>query len=321
MPTLDELTGGSAGTPLANALGAGLRDISYNKSVVFTEYKRRVLPLDGFVFWVATGRTRDVPCSLHATTTSEVKESQSFDQSHIIISTQQKIHEFHDTALNTVWMGNFEGIKFAIGSRTARYEQSGLFHYGAATIIPALAAQFISNSMELREKEPVIGNSFPLFLWMLDHDSIALGWCPWPEPCPIFPSFCVPDNQAAPYCSIHVSPESATPLSMGRLDPSTASTDRLVTERVKLRFYGVRHQGVEDAMSHILHWCLLNENIMGIQSTPVIRDEKEPMAEINALAMAKTFELDVIYSQHAVRSTALALIRRTIPTVDTEEKV
>lgn len=52
MPTVQETATGQ--TPLAAALAAGLEDIDYSQTVEFTLYRRVVLPLDGFVFWLRT---------------------------------------------------------------------------------------------------------------------------------------------------------------------------------------------------------------------------------------------------------------------------
>ena len=48
------------GTPLANALAAGLGNISYGQTIRFTRYQRTALPVGGFVFWVSTGETQNV---------------------------------------------------------------------------------------------------------------------------------------------------------------------------------------------------------------------------------------------------------------------
>ncbi|ELR1901570.1 hypothetical protein QSA11_004706, partial [Salmonella enterica] len=50
MPSLSELS--QAKTELNASLVQGLDDISRSASVTFTKYVRKVLPLDGFVFWV-----------------------------------------------------------------------------------------------------------------------------------------------------------------------------------------------------------------------------------------------------------------------------
>lgn len=315
MPSLDDIAY-SAGTPLANALAAGVRDISYARTVSFTKYQRAVLPVDGFVFWVATEERRDVDGALHMTTGSELIEDQSYDQSTVILTSREEIHAFHDMALDEVWVGDFDGVRFAISSRSNRYDQAGLFHYLGNTVRPAFASQFIDDPSLLQTIGPVTSSSLALFLAMPTQPSVALNWCPWPTDVPLFPSFAVPDNQPPPYVAVHNDPGGGKAVSMGTLDPLTGSTARLMTERVRLRFYGIAHQQADTVLSYILHWALLHPETIGITNSPHLRDEKTPMAEINALAMCKTVELDVMYSQIAVRNTALALIARIAPSLN-----
>ena len=54
MPQISE-TAGLPPNQLYGALLAGIEDISQQKPVTFYTYARRVLPLDGFVFWLRTG--------------------------------------------------------------------------------------------------------------------------------------------------------------------------------------------------------------------------------------------------------------------------
>ncbi|MPW00404.1 hypothetical protein [Bombella apis] len=163
MPSLDEITR-TTGTPLANALAAGLNDISYGQTIRFTRYQRTVLPVDGFVFWVSTGETQDVQGAIHVTTGNELTEDQAYDQSSIVLTTKTEVHQFHDLAPDTVWIGDFEGVRFAISSRSSRYNQAGLFHYLGSTVTPAFQSQFIDSAAMLQKMEPVTSSSLALFL-------------------------------------------------------------------------------------------------------------------------------------------------------------
>lgn len=136
MPSLDEITR-TTGTPPANALAAGLQNISYGQTIRFTRYQRTVLPVDEVVFWVSTGETQDVQGACHITTGNELTEDQAYDQSSIVLTAKTAVYPFHDLALDTVWIGDFEGVRFAISSRFSRYSQAGLFHYLGSTVIPA----------------------------------------------------------------------------------------------------------------------------------------------------------------------------------------
>lgn len=308
MPSLDE-THDSIGTPLADALGHGLHNIDYNGTISFTKYRRVVMPADGFVFWVATYETQEVAGTLHVATDSDMIEDQSYDKSTLQFTTQDEVHSFHDIAADTVWVGHVNNSKFAINSVMGQYDQAGLFHYHGSTILPAFASQFIDSPAQLETLGPVTSSSLALFMAMPTLGSVALDWCPWPENVPVFPSFAVPDNQPPPYIAVHNDPASSTSENMGTLDPDTGSTSRLVREKVRLRLYGLPHQQADTILTYILRWSLLNTDKIGITNSPTIRDEKQPMADINALAMCKTIDLDVMYTQAAVRTTGLSFIR------------
>ncbi|EAV5958036.1 hypothetical protein GID13_23035, partial [Salmonella enterica] len=88
MPSLSELS--QAKTELNASLVQGLDDISRSASVTFTKYVRKVLPLDGFVFWVKASVLADDPDTepdtkvvkgyLHLTTESIQDEEQLYDK-------------------------------------------------------------------------------------------------------------------------------------------------------------------------------------------------------------------------------------------------
>ena len=62
MPSLSELQQ-TAKTELNATLTQGLDDLSRFQVVTFTKYIRKVLPLDGFVFWVKASVLSDDPSS------------------------------------------------------------------------------------------------------------------------------------------------------------------------------------------------------------------------------------------------------------------
>jgi hypothetical protein len=62
MPSLSELQQ-TAKTELNATLTQGLDDLSRFQVVTFTKYIRKVLPLDGFVFWVKASVLSDDPAA------------------------------------------------------------------------------------------------------------------------------------------------------------------------------------------------------------------------------------------------------------------
>lgn len=302
MPSPDDTTNTTA-TPPAS------------QTIRFTRYQRTVLPVDGFVFWVATGETQDVSGTIQITTDSELTEGQAYSQSTIVLTTETESHPFHDLSPDTIWTGSFQGIRFAISSRSSQYDQAGMVHYQGSSLSPAFQNQFIDDPAALQKMEPVTSSSLAIFLAIPTLGSAALDWCPWPSDVPVFPSFAVPDNQPLPYVTVHNEPAGGQSVSMSMLDPQTSTTYRLMTETVRLRLYGLPHQQAENLLSHILHWALLHDDRLGITNSPHIRDEKQSSAAINALAMSKSIELEVMYSQTAARDMAMQLIRHVAPTL------
>lgn len=295
-------------TPLHHSLKGGLDDISYNEDVIFHEYRRKVLPLDGFLFWVKTYVSRTVSGSLHVSTHSQSTEIENYDLSQLVFSTTENIHTFHSTQADRVWVGHVGPIRFLIGAQKNTFKEAGLFHYSAETIPPSHRPQFIETEAELDGYTPVVGTSLPLFLSLPTDTTPALNWCPWPKDVPVFPSFSAPDNQEPPYIIVHNDPHKVQSAGMGAVDPLTGDTHQILQEHVRLTLVGLPHTQAANVRDYILHWALLHSDVLGIVNTPVLTDEKRALNEASALAMIKTLELDVMYSQNTVRHTALKLI-------------
>jgi hypothetical protein len=55
MTTVNEAKNGRAKSAMAEELAAGVRFISANQKITFTCYRKMILPIDGFLFWVNLG--------------------------------------------------------------------------------------------------------------------------------------------------------------------------------------------------------------------------------------------------------------------------
>lgn len=327
MVSMNESAGG---LPIANALAAGLSDISYNATVNFTAYVRTVLPLDGFVFWVradlvagaeVTGldaetyngaSTISVKGSLHTSTETYQKEEQNLDLSTIIFTTKDEVRPFHDRGQNYVWIGDFQGIRFGINTRNNYYKQAGLHHYVGSTIVPTIETQIIDDVSQLEEQELVVSNSLPFFL-ALGAQNPLYGWLDNPS-IPFYPSFLAPDNMIPPYVTVQIDPNSTQALQAGAVFDRNGSRWQLTQETVRLTFFGLRNQQIMDVLDYISQWSLVFDKF-GIMNMPIVRDEKQLQPEIGALAMRKTVVLNVNYYQQASRDISIQLIKHCIPTI------
>lgn len=328
MVSLNEALGG--GTPLAGVLSSALDTISSEAQVEFTAYVRFVLPLDGYVFWVKASIANDralqpvglssatnactvsVPCALHATTDTEQNEDESLDYSHIIITAKDPIRQFHDTATDVLWVGNWQGIRFAVNSRTMRFEQSGLQHYVAGTIYPAMLSQFIDDAKDFDATTPVVSNSLPFWLSMAANTPLY-PWLPKP-PMPFYPSFLLPDNITPPYAVVSIDSGRTQPLQGAAYIDKDSSRWQLVSERVDLIVYGARNDDAMNVLDYANQW-MLDTNNMGLMNIPVVRDDRRPQAEANVLAQRKTISFEVNYYQAAGRDIVRQLILAAVPSL------
>jgi hypothetical protein len=122
MPSLSELQQ-TAKTELNATLTQGLDDLSRFQVVTFTKYIRKVLPLDGFVFWVKASVLSDDPSSepdtvdvkgyLHLTTETIQDDEQLYDRNVVTFTAQADIDPFNDIGSDVLYIGEFFGLQFS----------------------------------------------------------------------------------------------------------------------------------------------------------------------------------------------------------------
>lgn len=320
MPSMNESMGG---LPLANALAAGLQDITYSATVKFSVYVRTVLPLDGYVFWVRSDlvsaatlsglasdtyngpATVEVPGALHISTRTVQEETQNVDISNIVFTTREEIRPFHETGQDYVWIGEQDGIRFGIDARNNYYRQSELHHYTGTTIVPTIETQIIDDISQLEEQELIVSNSLPFFLAM-SSQSPLYSWLNPPDVA-FYPSYLSPDNLIPPYVTVHIDPNTTEAIQAGAVIGEDGERWQLVRERVRLTFFGLRNKQAAEVLDYITRWCTMFGK-MGITNMPVIRDEKQTQSEIGALAIRKSVTLDVNYYQRASYDITLQYI-------------
>src|SRR5208282_4567610 len=126
---------GFAKTPLGADLAAGVDSISYNQTVTFTLYKRLVLPLDGYVFFVKADligsqsaifnrgtigafRPNQQPTftpaqtfvakgSLHFSTEVRQTEDSTYVANRVVFTAKEEIADLNEIAPETMWIANF----------------------------------------------------------------------------------------------------------------------------------------------------------------------------------------------------------------------
>lgn len=222
-------------------------------------------------------------------------------------------------------------VLFAFSSRDLYFRKANLFHYAGVAVQPALLAQLVDDRSAL-PSEPIVGDSLPIWLSLTQYG-------------PVYPSFLVPQNAVPPYIVAHIPPESTealqafpsftveagpwTNIVLGEvngaavnalavnasMDPAGGASsqtyellsDQLLRDRVRLTLYGFTNQRAIQYLNYLFDYSL-NTDAFGVMNMPVLRDEKRAQAEITAIAMKKSVEIDASYYQ----ATAAAIARRLI---------
>lgn len=303
----------SAPGPLAAPLHAGVDAISQGQSIAFRQYVKSVLPADGYVFWIASGRVIQIPGSLHWSSERVQAEDETLGQNRMVFTAETPITEFTDAAPASLWVGSFPtggnppALRFAFSSRASFYFQAGLWHYRGDAVYPALASQLIDNAAQL-PSAPIVSNSLPIWL-----SQTAFG--------PVYPSFLVPDNVQPPYIVAHVEPQQTAalqgfPLYQGwpssipePLQPTLydLTSQQLCQDKVRLTLYGFNNQKALQYLSLLIDYSV-NTDAFGFMNSPVPMDEKRTQREMAVVAMKKRIDIDASYYQ----STADAVARRLI---------
>jgi hypothetical protein len=297
----------AARTPIGSTLAAGTEQISIEQTITFTLYERMVLPLDGYVFFVQSSppQTLVATGSLHYASDSHQDESETFTINSVLFTSEEEVTDLNEVAPNQVYIGEFDGIKFAFNSRGMFYKQTQMFHYRGNAIYPDVGPQVVTSSADLDPDRVIVSNSLPLWLALNGYTPINSG-AGVANPVTMYPSFLVPQNIAPPFAAVFIPPVTEG-LAAAANVASDGSQGQLVTERVKITLYGLRNDDVLTFIQCALQYSL-NYGTFGIMNVPVPRDEHRTQSELSVIAQKKTVEFEVSYYQSVVRTIARQLI-------------
>lgn len=342
MSVLDEINASTSSSAINAALRSGVEAISGSQAVTFTKYVRKILPLDGFVYWVKASILGDaapdvsIQGSLHlamdkqqddaatwtrvsVTFTSEQDAAQAFDAiglEDVLIATAGG-PQGATTVGEQVASGSAAGafpVRIAF-SRLGFYQNAGIFHYSGVALPAAFASQIVDDPAQLNDA-PVVSSSLPAWLSLSQY---VVGAPDGPfygigNPLPLYPAMLVPANATPPYGAIAVAGDSTTALTAVPFLDRTSSRSALTKERVKVTFYGARNDAVADFMDCVIQYSR-DYDVIGLLNAPTIRDERETHAELSLLAAKKSVTFEVSYYQSSMRNIARQLIERAVPAV------
>lgn len=258
-----------------------------------------------------TGASVTVKGSMHYSSQTNQNEDETYGLNRMVFTSEQEIEEFNTVGPNTMFIGEFDGLKFAFSNRRSFYEQSGLHHYVGDAVYPAMQSQVVDSIDDLSGRELVVSNSLPIWLSL---NSYRLTNSSFSNPgVVLYPSYLVEENIVPPYGSVHIFPDDTQAIASAPWLGSTLQHDQLVIDRVRLTLYGLTNDQALDFMDYVNQFSL-DTDLIGIMNIPTVRDQKRVQSELNAIAMKKTVEFQVNYYQRRVRDVARQLILSAIPT-------
>ena len=171
--------------PMAAPAAEGLQTLANWQPTTFTLYKRVILPLDGFAFWVRAdllggSSLLNVPFTLlslpagqpmtinpigylHVTTDQQQNPDESFALNRVVFTAKQPIEPFEAINQETMWIGQFGKIRFGFDQRRAFSRQAGLWHYSGEAIYPVMETQIIDDLASFDKTALVVSNSLPFW--------------------------------------------------------------------------------------------------------------------------------------------------------------
>ncbi|OIN33503.1 hypothetical protein AO411_2028285 [Salmonella enterica subsp. enterica serovar Sarajane] len=313
MPSLNELQQ-TAKTELNATLTQGLDDLSRFQVVTFTKYIRKVLPLDGFVFWVKASVLSSAPDSepdtvnvkgyLHLTTESIQDDEQLYDRNVVTFTAQADIDPFNDIGSDVLYIGEFFGIQFSFSRRTGLNEAANLYHYSGEAIFPYMRSQIINSADDIDLADVVVSNSLPIWLSLSQF-------------MPMYPAMLSVQNLVPPYATVKCGEPS--PVAGAFWLDEKQNQYQLVSEDVTITVTGLRNAAVEDFLRYVQDYTLSDKAEMGVMNIPVIQDERVTQNELNIIAMRKKVKFKVNYYQQRMRNVARKLITSAIPSIYVEK--
>jgi hypothetical protein len=333
-----------AKTPLGADLDVGVAAISYDQSVTFTLYKRLVLPLDGFIFWVradllmpsslfnvrstfnaaqfnqpayipTTAPTFNALGSLHFSTETRQVEDATYVANRMVFTAREEVSQLNAIEPNTMWIATFldgtnQKVQFSFSGRSIWYKQAGLWHYTGYAVYPDMTTQVVDDVASLNTRDVIVSDSLPAWLGLNGY--VAQYSALFSNPSLVlYPSFLTPTNIEPPYATVHIFPESTVGLQMAPLLDQNYSHFQLCSDRVRITLWGTRNS---DALTFIdvVNQYTLDTGLFGLMNIPVMRDEKRIQQELGTIAMKKTVEYQISYQQSTIRQFAQNYIRSSI---------
>ena len=325
MSTIEESI--SSKSQLASGLAQGTETLSGNEQVSFTLYVRMILPLDGYIFLINSNLLSDsaiynaliygqgefnnrgefpLPArnvlkkgSFHFSQTSQQLEDRTAVFNKVIFTSESLIQDFNLINPDTLYIANYQGMKFAFNSKDNFYKQADLYHYRGEALYSVMTTQIIDVMSDFDSESVIVSNSLPIWLTLNRYFTM-------------YPSFLVAQNINPPYASVDVI--STTAIQAFPLINKTSDPFQLVKDVVRIIIYGERNNAALNFANYVFQYSLDTDNF-GVQNMPVIQDEKLTQSEMGVIAQKKSITFEISYYQTTVNNIARQLIESALCTI------
>lgn len=310
-------------TQLNAALLQGLRSLDRLHEITFTRYRRFVLPVDGFVFWIKKSLINNpsgalnsfgiganplntlqtvtsasdefkVEGSFHYLTNNVQENTQIFGKNQVTFVTDKDIDDFNDIGENELFIGTYNDVQFSFSQRGQFYTESGLYHYTGEAINPIMRSQIIDD-LTYFDSSKIVVDSLPV-------------WMSLNKFCPVYPAYRGLQNARPPFISVEV--VDTKPLQMTPIVDRYSNRDQLCLDTVELTCYGLNNNALLD----YIHYVVIEEalkygnNTWGISNSPTQKTINTPQSELNLTANAKKITFEINYYQTRIIDIARQLI-------------
>jgi hypothetical protein len=313
-------------TQLNGTLKAGLDFLTQAQDYPFQLYMRKILPVDGYVFWTPSGTPTPVKGSLHYALETQQDADQVAGDGDILFATTEQLGTLgqasttaNPSQLYVVTVGEnatddpkSNPIRFSFRRQGHFYQQAGLWHYSGQRVTPFFATQLLDKGNTVDLTRAVVSNSLPFWLAMNSYAQPYPG-APTGPGVTIYPSFEVAENAAPPYAVVDIVDTIAigsVPLLNGA---QFGYHTQLVKDTIDITLVGLQNNESLAFQDFINQYSMDTDNI-GLLNMPVVKDLKRTAPHMKTIAMAKSMRYEVSYYQSISTSVARQLIESAAPT-------
>lgn len=298
------------------ALEQGLDYISEESEYQFQLYKQKVLPADGYVFWMPSGGPVTVKGSLHYSLETLQEADEMAGDGIILFTTAKQLMTFGQTKAPTLMVVSIgenqaddpakKPVRFAFSGQGNFYAQAGLWHYNGRRVMPAMASQLLDAGVTIDPSRAITSNSLPLWLAMNDYIQ-AYGGPPTGPGLTLYPSYLVAENITPPYGVVDIIDTDGLASAPTLSESGAPSHTQLCRDVIDVTLYGLQNNEALLFQDFVNQYSL-DTDLIGIMNVPVVKDEKRVQAELRTIGMKKTMRYIISYYQSNSLAVARALI-------------